>query len=114
MAEAFSTYLRSGQSVQNGDIIDVIVGVGGLFLEIFVAGDYLGEVDVGGDEDETEEEAGDDGYFELHDYGLGNDRLGERIERVRLSENARTVGKCYLMRVENGVDVKDVGWRDCL
>ena len=45
-------------------------------MEVFVAGDYLGEVDVGGDEDETEEETGEDGCFELHDYGLANDRLG--------------------------------------
>ena len=54
----FVTYLRSGYSVQKVDVVDVGVGVCGLFGEIFVAGDYLGEVDGGGDEGEVEEEGG--------------------------------------------------------
>ena len=76
MVEVFlRTYLGTGESVQDGDTVDVVVGVCGLFLEIFVAGDYLGEVDSGGDEGEVEEEGGDDGGFGLHGCGRGNDRL---------------------------------------
>ena len=74
MVEVFKTYLRRGYSVQDADVVDVVVGVGGLLFKVFVAGDYLGKVDGGGDEGEPEEEASDDGCFGLHDCDGGNDR----------------------------------------
>ena len=53
-----TSYGSDIQSVHNGNIVDVLVGVGGLLLEILVAGDDLGEVDLSRDDGEPEAEAG--------------------------------------------------------
>ena len=62
-----SEYYRSKvQSVDEGDAVDVRVGVGGLLLEILVAGNDLGEVDGGGSEREPEVEGENDEDFGRH------------------------------------------------
>ena len=67
------TYGCIVQSVQEGDAVDVRVGVGGLLLEVLVAGDYFGEVDGEGGNYEVEAEGEDEGGVDEHGFRIGGD-----------------------------------------
>ena len=63
--ESYGSDIQSGHNV---DVVDVLVGIGRLFLEILIAGNDLGEVDLGGGDGEPEAEAGSD--IEAGEHGV--------------------------------------------